>query len=166
MPFDISTHALLHVDATTLAVRRRCELTCPCRMLAVAVVIAIKFIEDSVYTNAHYAKVTGISLVELNQMEIQMCSLLDFSLHLPAAGPQEVLEQVHRLAWLTHTCQCNPHGSQAIVSLSHWCSRDAHSCDESRPLPVMNDPHLNLPSRQRRSCVRVKHDALCRCRQH
>lgn len=65
------------------------------RLLGTAIVLAVKHVEDTVWTNAHYARVTGISLTELNRMELLMCSLLDFALWLP--GPQDVLEKVCQL---------------------------------------------------------------------
>lgn len=65
-----------------------------CRMLLTAVVIAIKFIEDQCFVNAHYAKVGGVELPELNKMELMMCSLLDFRFRLVGSDPAMILKQV------------------------------------------------------------------------
>lgn len=64
------------------------------RLLGTAVVVAVKHAEDLQWTNAHYARVTGISLAELNSMEFLMCSLLDFALWLH--GPLDVLSEVRQ----------------------------------------------------------------------
>lgn len=62
------------------------------RLLATAVVLAAKYMDDTVWTNAHYARVTGISLAEFNHMERLMFCLLDFTLTL--SGPMDVLNKV------------------------------------------------------------------------
>lgn len=64
------------------------------RLLGTAVVVAVKHVEDLQWTNAHYARVIGISLAELNSMELLMCSLLDFALWLPE--PLDLLDKVRQ----------------------------------------------------------------------
>lgn len=49
-------------------------------MLISASVIAIKFNEDDYYANSFYAKVGGISLEELNQLEYDFLSRCNFSM--------------------------------------------------------------------------------------
>ncbi len=43
--------------------------------------LAIKFHDDRFYANSYYAAVGGIALEELNKLETEMLSLLQFSLH-------------------------------------------------------------------------------------
>lgn len=76
------------------------------RLLGTGVVLAAKHVEDTVWTNAHYARVTGIALTELNHMELVMCSMLDFALWL--RGPKDVLNTVRqpwplKLCWLRYS---------------------------------------------------------------
>ncbi|KAI3864000.1 hypothetical protein MKW98_031592 [Papaver atlanticum] len=50
------------------------------RLLITSVRIAAKFIDDSFYNNAYYAKVGGVSTAEMNKMEINFLFSLDFRL--------------------------------------------------------------------------------------
>jgi hypothetical protein len=50
------------------------------RLLATATIISAKFLDDSFYTNAHYAKVCGMTLKELNCLEANLLGLLNFRL--------------------------------------------------------------------------------------
>lgn len=45
-----------------------------------SIIIAVKFFEDKYYKNEYYAKVGGISLKELNFLEIEFLKLIDFNL--------------------------------------------------------------------------------------
>lgn len=57
------------------------------RLFMTAVVLAVKFLDDQVYSNKHYATVGGISSAqELNQLELTMLHLLDFRLHIDFDG--------------------------------------------------------------------------------
>eukprot|EP00930_Biecheleria_cincta_P016497 TRINITY_DN13398_c0_g1_i1.p1 TRINITY_DN13398_c0_g1~~TRINITY_DN13398_c0_g1_i1.p1 ORF type:complete len:257 (+),score=46.26 TRINITY_DN13398_c0_g1_i1:96-866(+) len=56
------------------------------RLLATATIISAKFLDDSFYTNSHYAKVCGMSLRELNCLEAHLLGLLNFRL---AVTPEE-----------------------------------------------------------------------------
>lgn len=51
------------------------------RILFTAIVMAIKNNEDDIYTNAHYARVGGISLKEMNRLEIKFLEFIDFNLY-------------------------------------------------------------------------------------
>mmetsp|Transcript_59504 Transcript_59504/g.153777 ORF Transcript_59504/g.153777 Transcript_59504/m.153777 type:complete len:143 (-) Transcript_59504:399-827(-) len=55
-------------------------LTCH-RLLLVSLALAAKFHDDTHYVNSFYAKVGGLSLQELNALELLMLRLLDFRLH-------------------------------------------------------------------------------------
>ena len=45
-----------------------------------SVLLAIKYHEDEYYSNEYYAKVGGVSLKELNNLEKEFLQLIDFSL--------------------------------------------------------------------------------------
>ncbi|XP_051141761.1 cyclin-P3-1-like [Andrographis paniculata] len=51
------------------------------RLLIAAVVVAAKFIDDSFFNNAYYARVGGVSTAELNKLEMKLLFGLDFRLH-------------------------------------------------------------------------------------
>lgn len=50
------------------------------RSIIVCVMVATKFASDVFYTNAHYAKVGGLQLTELNQLELEFLFMNDFNL--------------------------------------------------------------------------------------
>ncbi|CAK68099.1 unnamed protein product (macronuclear) [Paramecium tetraurelia] len=50
------------------------------RCFIIAVVLAIKYQDDEIFKNDYYAKVGGISIQELNDMEESFLNLLDFEL--------------------------------------------------------------------------------------
>ena len=45
-----------------------------------AILLSIKYNEDDFYSNAYYAKVGGISLQEINNLESEFLSLIKFNL--------------------------------------------------------------------------------------
>lgn len=55
------------------------------RLLLACMVVALKYNEDDYYSNEYYAKVGGISLKELNQLEYNILILLDFNLFIDDA---------------------------------------------------------------------------------
>ena len=50
------------------------------RILLISILAAIKYVDDSVYSNKYYSEVAGVSLKELNLMENSFYELLDFEL--------------------------------------------------------------------------------------
>ncbi|KAJ2000842.1 cyclin-like protein interacting with PHO85, partial [Coemansia thaxteri] len=50
------------------------------RLVITAVTIASKWFSDVFFTNSRYAKVGGLSVAELNNLELQFLSLVDFDL--------------------------------------------------------------------------------------
>jgi len=61
------------------------RLTCY-KLLATALVLAVKFVEDDVFHNTYYCKVIGVDLQRLNTMEVEMLTVLDWKLQV---GVQE-----------------------------------------------------------------------------
>ena len=51
------------------------------KVIFAAILIAIKFNEDKVYSNNYFSKVAGVSLKELNLMEKEILTLLEFKLY-------------------------------------------------------------------------------------
>lgn len=52
------------------------------RLLLCSLMLAVKFHDDEHYVNSFYAEVGGVSLAELNALELVMMRLLDFRLHM------------------------------------------------------------------------------------
>ncbi|XP_002985239.2 cyclin-U4-1 [Selaginella moellendorffii] len=50
------------------------------RLLITSVMVAAKFLDDAYYNNAYYAKVGGVSTLEMNRLELQFLFRLDFRL--------------------------------------------------------------------------------------
>ncbi|KNE68471.1 hypothetical protein AMAG_12648 [Allomyces macrogynus ATCC 38327] len=64
------------------------------RLLITAVMVATKYWSDVFYTNAHYAKVGGLHVAQLNRLELDFLALLDFNL---ALDPNEFVRYADRL---------------------------------------------------------------------
>ncbi|GAB2287335.1 Cyclin-P3-1 [Dionaea muscipula] len=74
--------ALIYMDRYTQ--RTNCSLTSlnVHRLLIASVMVAAKFLDGSMcYNNAYYARVGGVSTQELNKLEMELLSSLDFRLH-------------------------------------------------------------------------------------
>lgn len=54
------------------------------RLLISSVLVAAKFLDDFFYNNAYYARLGGISLCEMNSLELEFLQLIHFSLHITA----------------------------------------------------------------------------------
>lgn len=50
------------------------------RLILTAIVISIKFNDDITYKNSYYCKIGGVSLREINALEYQLLSYLEFNL--------------------------------------------------------------------------------------
>lgn len=59
-----------------------------------SLVVASKFTSDIFYANSRYAKVGGIPLRELNQLELEFLFLIDFQLHITLEDLQEYADQL------------------------------------------------------------------------
>ncbi|KAI8891026.1 cyclin-domain-containing protein [Backusella circina FSU 941] len=70
------------------------------RFLITAVTVSSKALCDSYCTNSHYAKVGGISTQEINALEIEFLTLIDW--HLASTGP--VLQQYYANLVEQHPC--------------------------------------------------------------
>ena len=70
------------------------------RFLITAVTVSSKALCDSYCTNSHYAKVGGISTQEINALELEFLSLIDW--HLASTGP--VLQQYYANLVEQHPC--------------------------------------------------------------
>jgi Cyclin len=67
------------------------------RLLITSIVIAMKYIEDECYTNRYMAKVGGISLAELNRLEVSFLKKLDFCLCIHPENFEQFCTEICRL---------------------------------------------------------------------
>jgi hypothetical protein len=70
-----------------------CELNVH-RLLVSAVMLAAKFHDDVYYSNAYYAKVGGLSVKEINQLESRLLKLLNWKVNVAAEEYHEYLRIV------------------------------------------------------------------------
>lgn len=75
------------------------------RLLITSLVVASKFTSDIFYANSRYAKVGGIPLRELNQLELEFLFLIDFQLHITLEDLQEYADQLlsHAMSLPNHS---------------------------------------------------------------
>lgn len=66
------------------------------RLIIAGVTVATKFFSDFFYSNARYAKVGGITLQELNHLELQFLILCDFKLLISVNELQRYADLVYR----------------------------------------------------------------------
>lgn len=68
------------------------------RSLLLSLVLAVKFQDDVFYTNSYYAKVGGIAVEELNELESLFLQLLDYHLCVKEAVFAAYVELTKRTA--------------------------------------------------------------------
>jgi len=88
-------HPTFHINSLTVH-----------RFLIAAVVVISKLVSDSYCTNSHYAKVGGVSVQELNVLELEFLFLLKWDLYV--ASPQ-----VDK--YYSHLAQCSGSSISSIV---------------------------------------------------
>lgn len=77
------------------------EMNCH-RLLSTALVLAIKYLDDEVYSNAYYARVSGLTTNELNVLETSMLSLLDWRMSINPALYRQYEHSLFKDAAILH----------------------------------------------------------------
>mmetsp|Transcript_22711 Transcript_22711/g.31133 ORF Transcript_22711/g.31133 Transcript_22711/m.31133 type:complete len:740 (-) Transcript_22711:255-2474(-) len=72
--------ALIYIDRLALNKGLKLTVLNIHRLLITCIMVAAKFHDDLFYNNDFYAKLGGLSLTELNKLELELLKLLDFSL--------------------------------------------------------------------------------------
>ena len=67
------------------------------RMLVAGVVVAVKLYEDHFYNNAYYSRIAGIPCLELNQLEVELLSLLEYDLTVTSEQYDKYMRSVHNI---------------------------------------------------------------------
>lgn len=78
--FLVQSHAELAVTSLTVH-----------RLVITAVMLAAKLMDDNYYNNAFYAKIGGVTLSELNHMELEMLRMLDYRIVVSSSRLHELL---------------------------------------------------------------------------
>lgn len=80
-PISAFIVALIYLDRVQTAYTSlsMTEMSCH-RLLSTALVLSIKYLDDEVYSNAYYARVSGLTTDELNSLEAAMLNILDWRL--------------------------------------------------------------------------------------
>ncbi|OBZ85848.1 PHO85 cyclin-7 [Choanephora cucurbitarum] len=78
------------------------------RLLITSIVVASKFTSDVFYPNTRYAKVGGIPLGELNQLELEFLFLCNFDLHVKLEDMQAYGDQLLTHALTMQRCRLPP----------------------------------------------------------
>eukprot|EP01059_Diplonema_ambulator_P005238 TRINITY_DN14998_c0_g1_i1.p2 TRINITY_DN14998_c0_g1~~TRINITY_DN14998_c0_g1_i1.p2 ORF type:complete len:166 (+),score=65.20 TRINITY_DN14998_c0_g1_i1:51-548(+) len=69
------------------------------RVLISSLVVATKMHCDQVYSNSHYAKVSGISRQELNRLEVAFLNDIDFETHISEDAFEAVCETLRKVTF-------------------------------------------------------------------
>lgn len=95
------------------------------RFLITAVTVSSKALCDSYCTNSHYAKVGGISTQEINALELEFLSLIDW--HLASTGP--ILQQYYANLVEQHPCYERSISDEAIEKSANTKKRRRSSAE-------------------------------------
>lgn len=95
------------------------------RMLITSVMLATKFFDDETFNNLYYAKVGGLQISELNQLEEKFLMLIDFSLTI-----QSDLFERYRCELMKHSKVNCP--KAALSCSSSKGSHESNACESSR----------------------------------
>ncbi|KAJ2884399.1 cyclin-like protein interacting with PHO85 [Coemansia aciculifera] len=89
------------------------------RLVITGVAIASKWFSDVFFTNSRYAKVGGLSVAELNNLELQFLSIIDFDLGIQPEVLQAIGSDLFagKLPWLANADV--PHYAPALHSAAH-----------------------------------------------
>ncbi|XP_073147591.1 cyclin-U1-1 [Henckelia pumila] len=79
------------------------------RLLLTSVLVASKILDDVHYNNAFYARVGGVSITELNRLEIELLFLLDFGVTVSSSVFESYCQHLEKEVVL-----CNGGGGAAI----------------------------------------------------
>ncbi|KAJ8653172.1 hypothetical protein O0I10_011221 [Lichtheimia ornata] len=70
------------------------------RLLITGIMVSSKFFSDVYYTNTRYAKVGGLSVGELNNLELEFLALNDFNLSVPISELQRYGDQLIKVGFM------------------------------------------------------------------
>jgi len=105
-------------------------------MLITSVMLATKFFDDETFNNLYYAKVGGLQVSELNQLEEKFLSLIDFSLTIQS----DLFER--------YRCELMKHAKATCPKVALSCSSSkAQTCESTRSILSKSNGHVvSVPS--------------------
>ncbi|KAJ2664854.1 cyclin-like protein interacting with PHO85 [Coemansia sp. RSA 1200] len=114
------------------------------RLIITGVTIGSKWFSDVFFTNSRYAKVGGLSVAELNNLELQFLSIIDFDLNIQPEVLQAVGSDLFsdRLPKLTNT----PYPSDPVYVYPPISSSTAYTTPthtSNRQYPLHNGAHYH-----------------------
>lgn len=120
------------------------------RLVIAGVTVASKFFSDVFYTNSRYAKVGGLPLHELNQLELQFLLLNDFRLKIPVDELQRYADQLI-LYWVGRNGTSNPAAAATASSSRPPSQRPrprspcaAPPAPTPQPMPTSSAPSMRI----------------------
>lgn len=102
------------------------------RLLITCVLVAAKLFDDEYYSNAVFAKVGGVSVIELNKLELELLYLLQFSTHV---STHEYGQYYRRI--VSRTKECGSSTNSSSSSCCTFATINSTSCNShigKRPL--------------------------------
>lgn len=118
------------------------------RVVITSVLLAAKFFDDAYYNNAYYAKVGGVLVEEMNNLETQFLFKIDFSLRVQP----EVFEK-YEAELVSHA---NDMGLQRIAFTTDaelFASASAVSTSSTQQMMVATESHTLLRQQQQQTFV-------------
>jgi len=110
------------------------------RLLITSIMLSAKFLDDLFYNNAFYAKLGGVSVTELNALEIEFLQKIHFSLYVSPESYWKYLSELRRFTGTDHSIP----SSSVVASPSLSLVQSAGSMNSSDV--VYGSAHLNSNS--------------------
>ncbi|XP_010942426.1 cyclin-P3-1 [Elaeis guineensis] len=98
------------------------------RLLITSIVVAAKFIDDAFFNNAYYAKVGGVSTVEMNRLELNFLFNLDFRLQVNLETFGSYCLQLKKQA-----TECSVERPIQVCRLKDWTTKEDSKCQPAVP---------------------------------
>ncbi|KAJ1905010.1 cyclin-like protein interacting with PHO85 [Coemansia sp. IMI 209127] len=124
------------------------------RLIITGVTIGAKWFSDVFFTNSRYAKVGGLSVAELNNLELQFLSIIDFDLNIQPEVLQAVGSDLFagRLPKLTNTpYPVDPVYNQQQHQLFAYQPVAAYAPPPQQPVTYYHDRQRQIPYQQQRT---------------
>ena len=109
------------------------------RLLITSIMLSAKFLDDLFYNNAFYAKLGGVSVTELNALEIEFLQKIHFSLYVSPESYCKYLSELRRFTGTGHSIP-----SSVVASPSLSLVNSAGSMNSSEV--IYGSAHLNSNS--------------------
>jgi len=78
------------------------------RLLITSIMLSAKFLDDLFYNNAFYAKLGGVTVSELNSLEIEFLQKIHFSLYVSPESYNKYLQELRRFTGVPSIVNNNP----------------------------------------------------------